>query len=320
MTLKLKTQKYYGANKSMTTPIIFFGNERIATGVSTDLPVIKTLIESGHTIECIIVNQSKHHYGRTKRELEIETFAREMDIELYVPDSNEALLRKVQQSESKVAVLVAYGKIITQEVIDAFEYGIVNLHPSLLPKYRGTTPLESFILSGDAKTGVSIMQLAKGMDDGPLYKIEEVTPERYISKQDLADLLLHTGAEMIKDIVPALYRSQITAQQQHGEPTITKPITKQDGTIDTGSTAEVIEREIRAYEGWPGAIIEKDGTRLKITKAHTITQNGTPGTFFVYEKQLAFYCAQDAIVIDTLQPEGKKQMASHDYLLGHPLV
>lgn len=305
---------------AMKTPLVFFGNERIATGVTTDLPLIKSLLQNGFEIEYIVVNQSSTHSGRKHRQLEIESFAHKHNIELFIPQSKEELHAKIASSKSQIAVLAAYGKIIPEEIINAFEFGIVNLHPSLLPKYRGPTPLESFILSGESQTGVSIMSLSKGMDDGPVYTQETFTPSEFVSKQALADELGKIGGILMPPIIESVLSGKLQPQPQTGEPTYTNIITKDMAHIDTSKPAIEVERSIRAYKGWPGNYIKRDTVRLYIIESEVISTSGTPGEFFIHEKQLAFYCQSDAILIKTIKPEGKKEMASRDYLLGHPLV
>lgn len=303
----------------MSEKVIFFGNERLATGVTTSTPTLQALINAGYTIPFIVINQSENTQGRKNRELEVATFAADNDIELYVFESNEALIAKIKASGSQVAVLAAFGRIIKQEVLDAFPLGIINIHPSLLPKYRGTTPLETFITSGDSKTGVSIMKLGAGMDDGDIFSQTEVMPQNNISKQALADQLLEIGAQEVVRILPAIINQSIQPEAQVGEPSLTKQIQKQDGLLDFTKSATQLEREIRAFANWPTSYTSYKDKRIVVTSCSMLNRQGDAGTFFVHEKQLAVYCGEGALLITHLQPEGKKEMASRDFLLGHSL-
>lgn len=300
--------------------IVFFGNERLATGVTTEAPTLNALIEAGYPIEAVIVNHEQAT-SRKQRILEVEEVAFAHTIPILAPDTKEALIEVVNKLTAPIAVLAAYGRIIPGQVINHFEHGILNVHPSALPKYRGSTPLESVILDGSESTTVSLMQLDVKMDAGAVYAQKDIVLSSTLSKQELVDAAGALGAQMVVESLPQILDGSLTPQpQDESRATFTKQITKQDGNIDWTQSAQEIERQIRAYAGWPGSSTEVNGKSVIITQAQILNESGAPGTFFVHEKQLAVYCGDNALLITRLKPAGKNDMPSRDFLAGNPLT
>jgi methionyl-tRNA formyltransferase len=218
--------------KNPNKTLVFFGNERIATGVTTNTPILRELIEAGYTIAAIIVNQTEQESGR-KRDLEVAALAEEHQIPLLSPLKPVEIANQLTAYKADAAVLVAYGKIIPQSVIDIFPSGIINVHPSLLPKYRGSTPIESAILNGDPETGVTIMRLTSTMDAGPIYAQSIVALKSDQNKQQLADELSDIGAKMIRSLLPDILDGSLTAINQDDEnATYSTLLNKKNGIID----------------------------------------------------------------------------------------
>ena len=162
---------------SKTTPnsgikVVFFGNERIATGVTTECPTLHKLIQNGFNVAAVVV----HHEAKASRKqrvLEIADMAARYEIPVLSPSKPSDIIADLKKLQPTIGVLVAYGKIVPENIIDIFPAGIINIHPSLLPLHRGSTPIESVILGGERKTGVSLMRLAKKMDAGDVYAYSE---------------------------------------------------------------------------------------------------------------------------------------------------
>jgi len=307
------------ASSSKFPSIVFFGNERLATGVTTKAPTLTALIAAGYPVEAVIVN---HEQARSRKErvLEVEEIATRHGIPVLKPDSKATLVEVAQRLASPIAVLVAYGRIIPKQVINHFEHGIVNVHPSKLPAYRGSTPLETVILDGSTSTAVSLMALDEKMDAGGVYAQDDIVLPHTISKQDLADQAGKMGAEMMIEILPHILEGKLTpTPQDEAETTFTKQIDKADGQLDFTKPAATLEREIRAYAGWPASRTEINEKLIIVTAVEIIDESGTPGTFFAYNQQLAVYCGQQALLITQLKPAGKNEMSSRDYLRGYPL-
>jgi methionyl-tRNA formyltransferase len=299
--------------------IVFFGNERLATGVTTQAPVLSALIEAGYPIEAVIVNNQQAR-SRKERILEVEEIANQHNIPILKPNTKTELIEAVQMLTSPVAVLAAYGRIIPKVVIDHFAYGIVNIHPSKLPLYRGSTPIESVILDGSTSTTVSLMALDVKMDAGGVYAQKDVLINLRTSKQELANDLSSLGAEMIIETLPFILGGKAATQPQNEEAaTYTKQIEKSDGQLDFTKSAATLEREVRAFAGWPGSLLTINDKPAIVTAAAVLDESGNPGTFFIHDQQLAVYCGEQALLISHLKPAGKNEMSSRDYLRGNTL-
>lgn len=311
----------------MNRDLVFFGNERLASGCTTELPILSALLAAGHTIKLIVINE-RGAKSRQSKKLEVEDFASENEIELYSFDNSIDLAKRLISTKCDIAVLAAFGRIIKPEVLDIFKAGILNLHPSLLPKYRGPTPIESAILNGDAQTGVSIMKLGTGMDDGPIYSQINLQLSGSEGKQELADSLGKLGAE---EIVKILSQTKLPVpSDQFGNPVVCNLISSDVGLIDTKNEAQILEREIRAYAVWPGSRLEVGkGEFVKITQAAVISneefetiENLMMGKVFTYNKKRLFLAHNNSkddeiLEILKLQPQGKNEMRSVDFLNGY---
>lgn len=266
--------------------VVFFGNEKLATGLPAARPVIRQAVETaGFEIE-------QHVTGK---------------------------LSELQPHKAQLAVLAAYGRIIPQSVLDQFPLGIINIHPSLLPAYRGPTPIEQAILDGTTKTGVSIMRLTAGMDEGPVYKQSLVHLKGNESKAEITDRLQLLGSELLIEVLPKIAKGQLKPRRQpHPErASYSRLLSKEDGLIDWGKSAEQIEREIRAFAGWPSSSTELFGKNVIITGAIVADINGVPGEVLVQDKHLYVYCSVKAIEIELLKPAGKTEMSAQAFLAGY---
>lgn len=304
---------------SLKPSVVFFGNERLATGVTTQAPTLRALIEAGYVIEAVIVNHDRAT-SRKQRILEVEEVAAKHGIAILKPSSKAELEEAIQDLSSPIAILAAYGRIIPGSVIDHFKHGILNVHPSALPKYRGSTPLESVILNGSASTMVSLMQLDVKMDAGAVYAQRELPSISAMTKQQLVDAAGALGAQMVIDSLPHILDGDLTPRaQDESKATYTKQINKQDGALDFSKSSTRLECEIRAYAGWPGSSTKINNKVVIVTAAEVVNQSGAPGTLFVHDNQLAVHCGVGSLLITRLKPAGKNEMSSGDYLRGNPL-
>jgi methionyl-tRNA formyltransferase len=307
--------------KNISKTIVFFGNERLATGVTTSTPTVRGLIAAGYTIAAIVINDNQPGTSRKQRELEIAQFAHEHNIPLLAPDKPVDVIRQLRSYDAVIGVLVAYGKLIPQAVLDLFPRGIINIHPSLLPLSRGPTPIETAMLEGSPITGVSIMGLVKEMDAGPVYvqKQQRIVPGA-LSKQLLADALLRSGADLLIEHLPAIIDGSLTAiSQDHSKATYTRLITKDQGLIDWHKSAQDIQREVLAFAGWPRSRTTIAGKEVILTEVAVLGTSIAPGKIVVEDKTLTIGCQDDAIRIERLIPAGKKEMPVAAFLAGYKL-
>jgi len=298
--------------------IVLFGNERIATGVTTATPTLRKLQNNGYNVVLVVAN-NQQRASRKQRQLEIAETAAELNIPIMLPERLRDATDALRGCNADIGVLVAYGKMVPQQIIDIFPRGIVNIHPSLLPLHRGSIPLESVMLAGEHKTGVSIMRLIKQMDAGPVFAQKAIDLEGNETKQELADRLLDTGSDLLLEVLPRIVDGTLEPQgQDESKATYDALITKQDGLIDWSKPASRIEREVRAYAEWPKSYTTWNGLEVVITGAHVEpSQGSTMGAPSIINKKPAVHCGSDSLVIDRIKPSGKQEMTGEAFLAGY---
>ena len=234
--------------------LVFFGNERLVSGLKhSDTPVLKGLIERGYDVVAVVVSHTDGT-SRNARALEVAQVANAHGIPVLTPEKPTDIIDELIEYKADAAILSAYGRILPQRVIDVFgSIGIINIHPSLLPRHRGPTPIESTILEGDTVAGVSIMQLGAGMDDGPVYAQASFEVPSKVGKFELYEQLSNEGANLLFDVLPSILSGALQPKpQQNTDVSVTTRIQKTDGVLDpTTDTATTLERKIRAYQGYP---------------------------------------------------------------------
>jgi len=295
----------------LMTKIVFFGNERLVSGLaSTKAPVLTGLIERNYEIAAIVSHHNDAN-SRNNRPLEVGTIAKNHNIPLLLPEKPSEIKEELKKINADMAILIAYGKIIPQSIIDLFPKGIINIHPSLLPKYRGPTPIESAILNGDHTTGITIMQLTSGMDNGPVYTQQSISLTGMETKFELYEIIAEKSAGLLFEILPSIIDGTLIPQPQNEtDATYSRLLQKSDGLLDTNQlTATEAERRIRAYLGFPKTKIKINDHAVIITKAHTSNQQKTP---------LDIECSDGAYLsIDELIAPSGKKISADAYLRGY---
>jgi methionyl-tRNA formyltransferase len=237
---------------------------------------------------------------------------------------DEGFLAELRALGPDLMVVVAYGQILPQTLLDIPGYGCLNVHTSLLPKYRGAAPIQWAILNGDAETGVTIMKMDAGLDTGPTLNQRNTQIVPSDTSQILHDRLARIGAELLIETIPNYVAGKIAPVSQPHEVSYARKIEKNDGNIDWNEPAEKIERMIRAFTPWPSAFtfLESAGTRrmLKIWEAEIVWESGPPGVVLrAHGSDFAVTCGVKALLIKKLQPEGGKRMNAREFLAGHPI-
>jgi methionyl-tRNA formyltransferase len=292
--------------------VVFFGNERLVSGLKhTDTPLLKGLIAHGYDVVAVVVNNTDA-VSRTARTLEVADVAHEHGIPVLTPNRPGDILNELTDLHADFAVLSAYGRIIPQRVIDVFSpIGIINIHPSLLPRHRGSTPIETTIVSGDTVAGVSIMQLTAGMDEGPVYGQSTLELNGSETKFDLYDRLSTLGAELLFDLLPSIADGTLQPKpQQTDDVTYTTTIEKKDGDIDQlTDTAEVISRKVRAHLGFPKSRLHYKNADVIVTSAKSVDSP--------VESAFCLPCADDTtLLIETVIAPSGKSMSGDSFLRG----
>lgn len=240
-------------------------------------------------------------------------------------ESVSTLIEKVKNLKPDLAIIAAYGKILPKEILEIPHYGFINVHPSLLPKYRGPSPIQYAILNGEKETGVTIMKIDEEIDHGPILANSKWPVTNNDTYESLSKKLAELGAELLIKNIPYYILGKIKpVEQDHSKATYTKIIKKEDGKIDWSRSAEDIERMTRAYYSWPSAYtkLKVKSEKFKIVKvieAEICKENNhTIGEIFLIENnRLAIKCGIGILIIKKLQLEGGKILLAKDFLNGH---
>jgi methionyl-tRNA formyltransferase len=292
--------------------IIFMGSPDFA------VPTLNALVEAGHEV-IAVYTQPPRPAGRGKgeRPTPVEVRAGELGIEVRSPKSlrNEAEQRAFAELEADVAVVVAYGLILPQPILDAPMLGCLNVHGSLLPRWRGAAPVQRAIMAGDEVTGITIMQMEVGLDTGPMLLKQAVEIEGKNAAQ-LTDELAIIGSEMMVEVLADLPSFEPIPQPEGGV-TYAAKISKEEARIDwSGSAAEIV-RHVQGLAPFPGAWFEKDGERLKLLTVHLADGKGDPGE--VLDDRLTIACGENALRPALIQRAGKAAMTTGELLRGFPI-
>ena len=224
-----------------------------------------------------------------------------------------------KKTEPDICIVAAYGKIIPKEYLAVPKYGFLNVHPSLLPKYRGPSPIQTVILNGDKETGITIILMDEKIDHGQIIANEKlkIKNEKY---KDLENKLAKLGAKLLVDILPKWIANEIKPKGQiHNEATFTKKFSWLDGKIDWSKTAEKIIWQIRALNPEPGVWTLQANKVLKILEAEIIESklSAESGQIFYIENQIIVKCGIDALILKKVQLEGRKELNIQDFVRGH---
>lgn len=306
-----KTIKVFGNNR----PIVFFGTEDFSVGF------LEALIKQGYDIKAVVTKPDTPK-GRSQQLLPpaVKVVATKNSIPVYQPASLDSLAQDLVDISTATGVLVSYGKLVPQSIIDIFSPGIINVHPSLLPEYRGPSPIEASILNGDQKTGTTIMQLSSKMDAGPIYHQTSVQLKGDETQASLYKIMMEDGINALLQTLPAIIEGSILPKPQNDtQASYTKLITKSDGELNWQKPAIQLERQIRAYNVWPRSRTKLFGQDVIITKARVAPANSSvAGT--VNTDGISFIMidtADGGLQIDAIQPSGKKEMPVRAFLSGY---
>ncbi len=301
----------------MSPRIIFFGTPKFS------VPALEKLVSDFDVVAVVTKEDSPHK--RDKKTLvptPVKTASIEHDIPVMQPNKiTDETIEKIKSFNPDLFVIVAYGKILPTQLLDIPKYGSVNIHPSLLPLYRGPSPIQAQILDGVKNSGVSIMLIDDEMDHGPILKSIPIELSMTETYESLGEKLFEIGAENLPSTISGYISGKITpSEQNHENATFCKIIKKEDGLIDWKKPAQYIERMTRAYNPWPGAHTFYKDMPVKIIRATALeeSENCEPGTFFFRENKLYASCNEGSkIEIHVIQPAGKKPMPGTDFARGY---
>lgn len=302
--------------------IVFMGTPEFAVGA------LEALILAGHEITAVVTQPDKPK-GRGK-ELQFPA-VKECALKYGIPVFQPAKIKmpeavsQLKTYEADIYVVAAFGQILSKEILEIPPLGCVNIHASLLPKYRGAAPIQWAIIDGETKSGVTIMQMNEGLDTGDMLYVKEVEITSSDTAESLSNKLIEAGAQAIVEALPLLEAGKLMpVKQDDSKSCYAKMLQKSMGRIDWNRDAEEIHRLIRGLTPWPSAYTYINGKQLKIFQA-ALTERSTenpaePGVILQKDKDsVTVQTGRGTLRIESVQIEGKKRMSMHDFLLGYAL-
>jgi len=305
--------------KKTSETVVFFGSGPVAAKSLE-------LLAENFSIEAVVTKPKPAHHKGSFPVLEL---AERLNLRV-LPVSNKREtdeLFAAKSVNSRLGVLIDFGIIVSQQVIDCFPLGIVNSHFSLLPEWRGADPITFAILSGQKRTGVSLMLLVEKMDEGPLlaFGLQEITDQT--TTPELTEQLIGLSDGLLRAEIPRYLAGDVkfTSQEQVSklmpnyptQPSYSRKLTKEDGVLDWNKSAEQLEREIRAFVDWPKSRTTLGGSDVIITKAHVVEITANPGQLILRAGGLIICTQHNALTIDRLKPAGKPEMSAQGFLAGY---
>lgn len=297
--------------------IVFMGTPDFA------VPSLQALIDAGHDV-CAVYTQPDKPQGRKQilTAPPVKTLALEHDIPVFQPNTlkNEDEQARLRELAPEVIIVVAYGKLLPKAVLDIPPHGCINVHGSLLPRWRGAAPIQWAVIAGDEMAGVTTMQMAEGLDTGDMLLTYETKVGEKETAGELFDRLAQSGAELLTQTLVKLDEIE-PRPQDDAQSCYAHMLDKQMAVIDWSKSAHEIDCLIRGLNPWPIALTTLSGERLKVFAAEKAAGNGEPGTVLEADpkKGLTVACGEGALRLTEIQMVGGKRMKATDFLRGHAI-
>jgi methionyl-tRNA formyltransferase len=296
------------------TRIVFMGSPEFA------LPALRALAASDEVVAVVTQPDRAAGRGRSLKPPPVKVLAQQLGINVLQPERLRApeAVDALRRLAPDLIVVAAYGQILRPEVLSLPSFGCLNIHASLLPRWRGASPVQHAILAGDNETGVTIMKMDEGLDTGPILA-QRATP---IAADEtagmLAERLAQMGADLLMEILPAYLSGKIQPRPQPAEGVTYAPLLKkEDGLLDLTRSAEELSRQVRAFSPWPGAFIEWQGAPLRIWRARPSPEESPrPGIRLKVQGRAALGTGQGVLILEEVQPAGRNRMSSQAFLAG----
>lgn len=302
--------------------IMFMGTPEIAT------ICLRRLVEDGHNITAVISREDKPRgRGTQLSPTPTKAYALEKGIAVYTPSTlrDEAFAQLLREVSPELIVVVAYGKILPRSVLDFPKYGCINLHVSLLPRFRGSAPMQRAIMAGDKETGVTVMCMDEGLDTGDILAVRRfpIGPEDNL--ETVHDRSAEIGGALLSEIIPLIESGSVErVKQNDAEATYAAKIEKSDCKIDFTKSAAELDCIIRGVTPIPGAFAYLNGRMLKICKAHPVSGKGECGKVIdldgVGDGSITVACGEGALKVLSVIPEGKGRMSAGDLIRGRKIA
>src|SRR6266699_3569273 len=298
--------------------IVFIGTGEIG------VPTLQALLRSSEHRLTGDVTQPDKPVGRTQQ-IEPPPIKRalagtKMSILQPVRIKGREAIEEVRALRPEAIVVMAYGQILPRDLLEIPPVACLNLHASLLPRWRGAAPIQAAIAAGDPETGITVMYMAEGLDTGDILLQRKIEILPTDTGGSLHDRLAQIAPEALLDALQMLAKGNAPRiQQEDVLATYAPKLTRDDGKIDWSEPAEIIERKIRALNPWPGAFMKLDGQNLKIFSAFIVDLSGEPGKILRSEKELVIAAGKGALSLGEVQLEGKRRMSAGEFLRGHAI-
>lgn len=301
--------------------IMFMGTPEIS------MLCLKKLIEDGHGISAVISREDKPRgRGNVMTPTPTKALAIESGIPVYTPKTlrDESFMELLREINPSLIVVVAYGKILPKEVIDFPKYGCINLHVSLLPKYRGAAPMQRAIMEGDSETGVTVMYMDEGLDTGDILTVEKFEISATDDFEAIHDRSADVGAVLLSKTIDMIEAGTVERTKQDDSlATYAKKVEKEDCKLDFTLSAKKLDFQIRGVTPIPGAFAYLNGKMLKINKARPVNGKGSAGKVIAVsdkgEGSITVACGEGALEVTVVIPEGKGKMTAGDFVRGRKI-
>lgn len=297
--------------------VVFLGTPEFA------IPTLHALLESAHEVVLVVTRPPHLARGRkASMPTEVAQAASGFALHCISPRNvnDEESLNVIRDTAPDLLVTVAFGQLMETTILNMTRYGILNLHPSLLPCYRGASPIQSAIAAGDTQTGVTVLRTDKGWDSGPIYAAESVAIGPHDTAPMLSTKLAVVGSELLIRTLDHLDQMGfVPTPQNRALATMTSSLTREDADVDWDMPASVIYNRYRAYTPWPGTRTTIGNSYLKIIdcRKRSETIDGEPGTPAVVSGSLLVACGANCLEVRRLQPEGRNEMSAPEFLRGY---
>jgi len=299
----------------MSQKIVFMGTPEFS------VPALESIVNSSHKVLAVYSQPpSKANRGQKIIPSKIEVFAKKHSLNLRTPDNldDNKEYNYLKKLEPDIVIVVAYGKIIPKKFLNLSKHGFINVHASLLPKWRGAAPIQRSIINLDNQTGISIMKIVEELDAGPVMHQDKIQINENVDALTLSKVLSKLGAKSIMNAIDEIVKGKaIFLEQNHTEATYAKKISKSEGKINWSLSAKKVLAKINGLNPNPGAWFQYKNERFKVWKAEIVNKNSDAGK--TVDDQLTIACSEQSIKILEIQKEGKSRQSTNQFLLGNKI-
>jgi len=295
------------------TRVVFMGSPDFA------LPSLRALFSAYDVVGIVTQPDRLSGRGRELKAPSVKTLAHELRIPVIQPEKlrQPEAMEQLRKWSPDVIVVAAFGQILKSKVLDLPHFGCLNVHASLLPRWRGAAPIQAAILHGDEETGVTIMKMDVGLDTGPILSQKSIRLTQQDTAGSVFEALSTLGADLLLETLPSYLSGNLQPTPQPEEGVTYAPmLKKEEGRLDFTRPTEELERRVRAFNPWPGAFLDFDGKILKVHRAHLEKEDIEVGKRFIYRGQPAVGAGGGILVLDEVQPAGKRPMNGKAFLSG----